>query len=201
MFSKLFRTTTFLAAALLAGPAFAASWSLDGESSHLAFGSVKKEKVGEVHSFSALTGAVTAAGNVNIEIGLNTVETWIDIRNERINEHVFGGEALATLTTQIDMDELTAMTAGSTSVIDVEATLSFLGQEVPLEAEMFVVRVSENKAIVSTNDMIFLTTEDLGIDAGIDTLMKLAKLPGITRATPVTMRMVFNLDDQKAQAN
>ena len=36
-----------------------------------------------------------------------------------------------------------------------------------------------------------LTTEDLGIDAGIDTLQELASLESITRVTPVTLRFVF----------
>jgi len=39
--------------------------------------------------------------------------------------------------------------------------------------------------------MIMLGTEGLGINAGIDMLMQLAKLPGIIRVTPVTMRLVL----------
>ena len=36
-----------------------------------------------------------------------------------------------------------------------------------------------------------VSTDELGIDAGIDKLMELAGLPGITRVAPVTIRMVF----------
>jgi hypothetical protein len=79
-------------------------------------------------------------------------------------------------------------------VLDVEGALAFLGATVEIETEMFVARMSETKVLVTTNDMIFVSTEDLGVSAGIDKLMELAKLPGITRTIPVTIRFVF---DQK----
>ena len=63
---------------------------------------------------------------------------------------------------------------------------------------MFVTRLSEKQVIVTTNNMLFLSVEDLGVNDGVDMLMKLAKLPGITRTVPVTVRMVFDRDDQKA---
>ncbi len=71
---------------------------------------------------------------------------------------------------------------------------------IDIEAEMFVARLSDTKVLVNTNDIIFLSTEDAGITAGIDTLMELAKLPGITRTSPVTMRLIFDKVEQKAEA-
>ena len=71
---------------------------------------------------------------------------------------------------------------------------------IDIEAEMFVARMSDTKVLVNTNDIIFLSTEDAGITAGIDTLMELAKLPGITRTSPVTMRLIFDKVEQKAEA-
>ena len=48
-------------------PALAAGWTL-GEESKVAFGSVKKDKVGEAHHFSALSGSVAADGTATVEI-------------------------------------------------------------------------------------------------------------------------------------
>jgi len=199
MLTKLIQVASLSAAFLFSGAALADSWTLDGENSRLAFGSVKKDKIGEVHSFENLSGAVAADGSVTVDIDLTSVQTNIDIRNERINEHVFGGKAAATLTAQIDMDQLKAIAVGGMSTVDIEGSLGFLGQSVDIEAEMFVVRVSESQVVVSTNDMLFVSAEDLGISAGIDKLMALAKLPGITRTSPVTVRMVFNMDVKKAE--
>ncbi|MEM7295608.1 MAG: hypothetical protein AAF330_03130, partial [Pseudomonadota bacterium] len=60
----MFRTT--LMAALVAAPTLgvADSWTLDGAASHLAFGSIKKDFVGDVHSFGGLSGSVSDDGMV-----------------------------------------------------------------------------------------------------------------------------------------
>jgi len=199
MLTKLIHAASLSAAILFSGAAVADTWTLDGENSRLAFGSVKKDKIGEVHNFENLSGAVAADGSVTVDIDLTSVQTNIDIRNERINEHVFGGMAAAKLTAQLDMDALNAIAVGGMSTVDIEGTLAFLGQSVDIEAEMFVVRVSESQVLVTSNDMLFVSAEDLGISAGIDKLMELAKLPGITRTSPVTVRMVFNMDVKKAE--
>jgi len=172
----------------------AKGWTLDGENSKLAFGSIKKNTVGEVHSFEAISGSVSGDGLAEIKIDLTSLETFIDIRNERIMEFVFGGTVKATLTATLDMEEVNALSVGDMAVLDVEGALAFLGATVEIETEMFVARMSETKVLVTTNDMIFVSTEDLGVSAGIDKLMELAKLPGITRTIPVTIRFVF---DQK----
>lgn len=200
MFIKVIHAATLSAAILFGGTAAADTWTLDSANSRLAFGSIKKNTVGEVHGFAALGGTVAADGTVALEIGLASVETNIEIRNERMNEHVFEGAPVATLSASMDMAELKALTPGGMMVTDVEGVLSFLGRDVDIETEMFVTRISETQVMVTTNDMLFISAEDLGISAGIDTLMALAKLPGITRTSPVTVRLVFTLDAQKAEA-
>lgn len=180
--------------------AFADTWTLDAGNSKLAFGSIKKGKVGEVHSFENLSGIVSPEGAVSILIDLSSVETNIDIRNERMVEHVFKGLKEATLNAQMDMAELNALPVGGTSVIDVEGSLSLIGTAIDIEAEMFIARISNTQVLVTTNDMIFLSTEDAGLTAGIDKLMELAKLPSIARSAPVTLRFMFTMDEKKAEA-
>jgi len=184
----------------LATAASAGTWTLDAESSKLAFGSIKKDTVGEVHSFEKLSGTVAGDGMVKVEIDLASVQTNIDIRNERMIEHVFKNAPAATLTAQIDMDEVKALGVGETTTLEIEGSLSLVGTEVEIEAELFVARLSEDQVLVTTNDMIFLNAEDAGINAGVTKLMELAKLPGITRTSPVTMRLIFKADEQKAEA-
>lgn len=178
----------------------AETWTLDGEASHLAFGSIKKDKIGEVNSFSGLKGTVDADGKADVTIDLTTLETNIDIRNERMLEHVFKGAGEAQLTAQLDMDEVKGLAVGEMAVVDVEGALSLLGVSTELDLEMVVVRLAENKVMALSNDMVFVGTEELGVTAGIDKLMELAKLPGITRTSPVTLRLVFTSDMKKVEA-
>lgn len=200
MISILQKLVAVAALVLLGQNAVAESWTLDAAGSKLAFGSIKKGSVGEVHSFESLSGTVGADGAVAVTIDLTSVQTNIDIRNERMMEHVFKGLAEAQLTAQLDMAELNAIPVGGSSVIDIEGILSLIGTEVEVEAEMFVARMSDSQVLVTTNDMIFLSTEEAGITAGIDKLMELAKLPSIARAAPVTLRLMFTMDDKKAEA-
>jgi len=169
-----------------------AAWTSVPEDSRIAFASIKSNFIGELHHFNAVSGTVSETGAVVIDIDLGSLETNIDIRNERMAEHVFmGGKATATLSGQVDMDALMAVEVGSTTLLDLEATLSFAGVENDIEAAMLVARLSEDRVLVTTADMILLATEDLEIDGGIDTLMELASLDGITRVAPATIRMVF----------
>jgi len=41
---------------------------------------------------------------------------------------------------------------------------------------------------------LFVATDELGVDAGIDALQEIAGLDSITRSTPVTMRFMFTAD-------
>jgi len=183
-------------------PAFAESWTLDGESSKVAFGSVKKDTVGEVHHFSSLSGSVDDSGKVSVEIDVASVETWIDIRNERIQKMVLNASPKAVLSAQIDADALGKLAPGDTTLVDVEGTLSLNSNDVPIETSLFVARLSKKKMLVTTDEMIMLSTKEAGIDDGVSELMKVAKLPGITRVSPVTLRLVFAAsgDTKKAAA-
>ncbi len=196
---KLLLTAVTIASAIVAGPALADSWTLAPEGSHLAYGSIKKDTVGEVNSFTRLSGHVSPDGKADIKIDLSSVETNIDIRNERMIEYVFRKAGSATLTAQLDMDEVSGLGIGKTTIVDAEAVLSLAVTDAAFDAEMFVARLSETSVMVSTNDMVFLSTEDAGVNAGIDTLMELADLPGITRTVPITARLIFTKDDKKAE--
>lgn len=198
---KLLLKSLTIASAIVATPVFAGSWTLSPEGSHLAYGSIKKDTVGEVNSFTGLSGHVSAEGQAKIKIDLSSVETNIDIRNERMIEHVFRNAGSATLTAAFDMEEVSALGVGETTVVDAEAALSLAGTEVEFDAEMFVARLSETSVLVTTNDMVFLGTEEAGVTAGIDKLMELASLPGITRTVPITARFLFTMDEKKAASS
>lgn len=185
---------TLLATAMLTGAALAGGhgpWTSVADESSIAFGSIKKDVAGEVHHFSGVTGTVAKDGTVAVDIDLTSLETYIDIRNERMAEHVFKGAPTATLMGEVDMDDVTALAPGETTLTDFEGVLTLGGIEADVEAEMLVARLSETRVLVTTADFIMLSTADLGIDPGVDKLMELASLPGITRVAPVTIRMVF----------
>lgn len=182
----------------IGGFASAESWTLNGDASRVAFGSIKSDTNGEVHHFTGLNGSVSAEGAVSIAIDLASVETNIDIRNERMAEYVFNNAPQAMIAAQIDMTEVAGLAVGESAVVEADGALTLVGSEVDLYADMYVLRISDDQVVVSTNDMIMLSMEDVGLIAGINKLRELAELPGITQVSPVTLRLVFDLDDQKS---
>ena len=187
-----FLTGALIALSMTATSALAQGWTLDTDTSRMAFGSVKNGYVGEVHTFEGLTGSVSRDGAVAIDIPLSGVSTNIDVRNERFAEFVFANTPTAKLTATIDMDALKSMRAGQSTTMELDATLTLLGNEVDVFTEVFVVRTSARDVMVTTNDMVMLATDELGIDAGIDKLQELAGLDSITRVTPVSARFMFS---------
>lgn len=198
------RLAAILALSLTPFAAFAdghaSSWTLSADESKIAFGSVKKDTVGEVHHFTALSGGVSADGAVRIEIDLSSVETWIDIRNERMGEHVFKDMGPATLTADVDMATLSALPVGGSTTDDVSGVLTLGGATLELDVAIFAARIAEDKALITTDEMIMVQTEELGVNDGVSKLMEIAKLPSITRAVPVTFRLVMTKDAANAAA-
>ncbi len=167
-------------------------WKLSADESKVAYGSIKKNSVGEVNHFKNIFGHIDKNGNTELVIDVTSVETFIDIRNQRMIKHVFDAESpKAILKSTIDLQEIKNLKSGQTTSIDVDGTLSLSGRTIEIETTMFVASLGKNKFIATTDEMIMVKTEELGINEGVDMLMKLAKLNGITRVVPVSLRMVF----------
>lgn len=185
----------FLATGLSSLPVLAgdAAWTLVPTESRIAYGSIKNDDTGEINHFKSLQGAVSDSGDVRLVIDVTSVETNVDIRNERMVKHVFDAtRPEAVLAAKIDMAKLEGLAPGQFATVPVEGVLTLTGVDVDVETEMLVARLTDGRALVSTSDMIMVDTDSLGIDAGLDKLMEIAGLSGITRVTPVTMHLVFD---------
>ncbi len=167
-------------------------WTLSAGESKVAFGSIKKGKIGEIHHFKSLSGKIGANGMVSVEIDLASVHTKIPIRNERMIKWVFdAAKAKATLSAKVDAKDLASLKAGDTKTVPVKGTLTLNGKAIAIKTTMFVAKLSDNKIMVTTDDMIMLSTAYAGINDGITKLMEIAKLPSIARTSPVILRLVF----------
>jgi hypothetical protein len=177
---------------MFTGHATAESWQLSSEDSLVAYGSIKANVVGEVNKFNSIKGDISEDGLATVSIDLASVDTNVDIRNQRMIKYVFGDSAKAVLTATLDMDAINALAVGDSTVLEVEGVLSFLGNEIDVDTNFFVAKLAESKLLATTDSMLMIPTEELGVNAGVDKLMEIAKLPSITRVSPVSLRFVFN---------
>ncbi len=176
-------------------------WTLSSSESKVAYGSIKKNSAGEVNHFKNTSGSINSDGEVKIDIDVTSVETFIDIRNQRMLKHVFDANApTAQLNATIDITEISKLSPGQTTSIDATGTLSLSGKSIEIETSIFIAQLNKNRLLATTDEMVMVKTEELGVNDGVDQLMKLAKLDSITRVAPVTLRMVFDKSQAVASA-
>lgn len=168
-------------------------WQLDAGASTLNFVSIKAGSTAETHHFRAMSGTVAEDGTAELVIDLASVETGIEIRNERMQEHFFetGEYAEARLTAQIDLTALTGLEPGDRTTIPFEGTLDLHGASLPVATEVTVTDLNGERVLVETAAPVFLHVADFGLADGLATLQELAGLPSITPVVPVTASLVF----------
>ncbi|MEO0677098.1 MAG: hypothetical protein AAFZ02_06015, partial [Pseudomonadota bacterium] len=65
-------------------------------------------------------------------------------------------------------------------------------EEIFVDLPVIAARLTDDQLLVVSDGVTYISTEELGITDGINTLMELAGLERIDRAVPVTVRFMFN---------
>ncbi len=184
-----------LLASLAAAPA-AADWRLDNDSSRISFVSTKAGTAAEVHHFDTLDGRVDDDGNVTLSIDLDSVDTAIPIRDERMREMLFETKRYptATLAASVDMAAVQALPPGGSTTMTTEAQLMLHDNTVSLTVEMTVARLSESRIMVASQKPMIVNASQVGLLEGVERLREIAGLPTISPAVPVTFVLAFDHD-------
>ncbi len=191
MSPRIFLSTLVLT--LLTSQTALAQWSLDNDMSSLSFVTTKAEHVAEVHTFDQMSGTLSASGALSIAVELVSVNTLIPIRNERMQAMLFETEIFpqATISSQLDMSQLSGMSPGDSMAISVEFELAIRGVAKDYTADLQVTRTSSG-LVASTRKPIVVSADSHDLVTGVDALREIAGLPSISRAVPVTFSVVFN---------
>ena len=175
------------AAAALLSPLVQADWQV-GPGSQVQFVSIKNNTIGEVSHFETLAGTVTDAGEVEVRVALDSVETNIGIRNERMKKMLFevGLYPEAVITGQLDTEAVAAMSDGG--VTNVALLIDLHGQTVTKDA-LLNIAVTDQGVRATTTQPILLTASEFGLEGGVAALQKVAGLNAISRVVPVTVAL------------
>ncbi|MBK1631635.1 polyisoprenoid-binding protein [Thiohalocapsa halophila] len=181
-----------LALALAAGPAIA-GWTMDPARSHLSFVSIKAKDVGEVNTFKEMTGAITDDGQVTVSMFLDSVETLIPIRNERMREFLFETTNYkdATLTAKVEPAIIAEMQPGQIQQITAEGNLSLHGETQPMIISMQAAKLDDGTVMVASTKPLIVDAAKFGLSDGVEKLREIAGLASISHAVPVTFLMTF----------
>ena len=178
---------------LLASAQAAAQWTLSADDSSLSFISVKAEHIAEVHSFARLSGEIDSGGEAVVSIDLTSVQTGIDIRNERMQSMLFDTDMYprAQVSADVDVAVLSSMAVGESAVLEVPLAINLHGEVLTLSAPLRVSHV-QGGLRVDTLAPIIVKADAFALVDGIESLREIAGLPSISRSVPVSFSLLFS---------
>ena len=184
---------SLLFAILISLPA-SAEWTLNSDESTLSFVSTKAINAAEVHRFGTLEGGVDESGQASISIDLTSVDSAIELRDERMREMLFetGTYPTATMTAQIDMAAIAEMGPGDSGTMTIMGELSLHGEKVALTFDVVAARLAEDKLVVMSQKPVVIGAQQFRLTQGIEKLREIAGLPSISTAVPVSFILSFD---------
>ncbi len=184
-----FCRSTALVAALMLSPLASADWGVVSGST-VNYVSIKNNTIAENNVFTGVTGSITDDGNIAIQIDLASVETRVDIRNQRMRELFFdvANHPVALITAQLTVPEMAQLDAGAPLERSLPLTLSLHGSEATIEAKLRAIAVG-SELFVTTLEPILVSVSDYGLAAGVTALREIAGLNAIASTVPVSVNL------------
>lgn len=171
------------------------TYVLDANASSLYFVSTKKVHVIETHTFTELSGEISATGQATVRINLDTVDTGIDIRNERMRNFLFETATFshADIRLDVDMNALASMSVGDATTQTINPLLDLHGVEIPVTVQVRITKLGAERILVQSISPILLKAADFNLTAGIDRLRDIAGLSVISYTVPTNFTLVFSV--------
>ncbi|WP_347904534.1 YceI family protein [Pseudomonas purpurea] len=193
MFSP-FRSKAFAFLLLACGAVPAhADWYLDGESSRLSFVTTKNAHVAEVQRFLVLHGKVDAKGLAQVQIELESINSGIPLRDERMRKALFEIKTFpeALISAQIDLRPINDLASGAQLELRLPLTVSLHGKQHDYSAELLATRLDDRRFQVVTLEPLVLNAKDFDLAPGVETLRTLAAVSAISLSVPVGAVLIF----------
>jgi hypothetical protein len=184
-----------LASLLLAGVTVSAqaNWYLDGESSRLSFISTKNTNISEVQRFLVLHGKVSPKGLAEVEVEMDSVNSGIPLRDERMRKDLFDIQTFpqALITTQIDLRPINDLAPGAQLELRLPLTVNLHGKQHEYNAELLATRLDDRRFQVVTLEPLIINAADFDLAPGLESLRKVAGLSAISLSVPVGAVLIF----------
>lgn len=181
-------------AGTLSATTLAADWQLDNSASRLNFVSIKAIHVAEVGQFRSFSGKISEAGELEIQFDLTSVDTKVELRDDRMREMLFKVDEFTTasLTAEVDTSIIDELAVGESITNNMTATLDIHGNQQNVAMEVLISKLSEQRILVNSAHPVLLDVTDFDLVKGVERLRDVVGLPNISHAVPVTFYMTFN---------
>ena len=183
----------FLCVMVISPLAFA-DWTVSS-GSEIYFVSIKNNSVGEINSFEGLSGSISLAGKVRVAVDLASVDTGIDLRNERLKQIFFdvANFPMATITANLTRGQTAKLIADGVNTDVIEVKINLHGNTVSKFAHLSVAS-SDGNVRVTTTKPIVITAQEFGLEPGIAALQQIAGLNAISQSIPINVDLRLTAD-------
>ncbi len=196
---RFLQALAFAFALSLGGAALAADplvWQINLPASSLTFNTTKAGAAGvggvtETMRFKAFKGGVDAQGRIQLDIDLTSIDSGIDIRNERLQTMFWNVAAHPSVnfSAQIKPEDVQKINASKESLaLWVEGQLTMAGQTKPVKVYLQITPMN-GKLMVSTRQAIIINANDFGLNAGVEALRAIMGLNFLSSSAPVVFAL------------
>lgn len=149
--------------------------------------------VTEQSQFTSSHAMLDKQGNFKMMVDLNSVQTNIEIRDQRIKDWVFQTAqfAMAEITGKVDMNVIHQLQLGESISFKQPLMLHIHGKELPIEAHLSAQRTQADKIMVSTLSPVVLDTKAMDMSQGVMQLVEVMGLKTIVEQIPVSFHAEF----------
>jgi polyisoprenoid-binding protein YceI len=171
-----------------------APWVLNTSDSYLNFATTKNTHNLEVHNFTAISGDINGAGVATLTIDLNTVNTGVALRDQRMRDLLF--ETLtyptATVTVAVPATLISNLALGQTAETDISASLNLHGVTGAITTKVSVQKLSASRVLVQSLAPVLVKAGDYSLTNGVEALRAAVGVASISVAVPVDFALVFD---------
>lgn len=181
-------------ASVSSSSAAVAPWALNTTDSYLNFATTKNTHNLEMHSFATLSGDINSAGVATLTIDLNSVNTGVALRDQRMRDLLFETATYptATVTVAVPANLISGLAVGQTAETDISASLNLHGVTSAITTKVSVQKLSNSRVLVQSLAPVLLKAGDYSLTNGVEALRAAVGIASISVAVPVDFALVFD---------
>lgn len=170
------------------------SWALNASESYLNFATTKNTHNLEVHNFTSISGDINSAGTATLSIDLNTVNTGVALRDQRMRDLLFetGTYPTATVTVAVPATLISGLALGQSAATDITASLDLHGVTGTITTKVAVQKLTNSRILVQSIAPVLIKAGDYSLTNGVEALRSAVGIASISVAVPVDFALVFD---------
>jgi hypothetical protein len=160
----------------------------------LNFVTTKNLHIVEVHTFNTLSGTIGANGVARVSVDLNSINSGVVLRDQRMREMLFetATHPTATIEVAVPVALLNSLSAGQSTQADITANVNLHGSQKSVSARVLIQRLSNSRVLVQSLSPPLARAADFNLVEGVERLRSVVNLVSISTTVPVDFAFAFD---------